>query len=248
MESISVADKCQDIWLLCNLCNFNYFLSLSRCYWIYRLQRASSMWSIWESLADVMHQQRTHAHEHKKRAKWSIVQICCILKETHFVHLFACNIVALQCCSICIHILMFLVLVSHPFRASQLHVFDWKLLKHFKPIFSHFHIVCSWKLACAKNDVLWISSVYKWMFCSRHRKLRSLFVHHVECFIDIQQCSIHNKTIIKHTHTLYACLFCQRWRQRTCRASRLENENGKKRRAQYCIYIFKVGVQAKMCT
>lgn len=103
-----------------NLCNFNYFLLL-----LLDISFTASIRSIWASLADVMHQQRTHSLTH--RAKWSIIVLCYILKEMHFEYLLAWILSVPQCSSIylvehcavvqCVHMFMFMIPFFFPAHA-----------------------------------------------------------------------------------------------------------------------------------
>lgn len=118
---------------VCNLCNFNYFLSL-----LLNISFTASMWSIWESLADVLHQQRTHK-EHRPnmlhlRGNSHRVFVCICLVEALHVHIFPCS---------------FSNFLS--FSPFELLVFDWK----FRVIFSPYsHIATLYAVESCCNDVL----------------------------------------------------------------------------------------------
>lgn len=200
---------------VCNLCNFNYFLSLSL-----NISFTTSMWSIWESLADVLHQQRTHANTQRAWSQYATSwrkftsSIC--------LPLFGRG-------TACTHIFMFIF--KFPlFFSLRTTCFRLKVSSHFQPIFTHCHIVCSWKLLQRCFEYIQSGCC---VFDAEN--IGAFSVHHVECFIDIQQCCIHNQTI--QTYTLYAWLFClglasSKKQGKYC-ALRSENEDGKMR----CVHL-----------
>lgn len=136
---------------VCNLYNFNYFLSLSL-----NISFTTSMWSIWESLADVLHQQRSHANTQRAWSQYATSwrkftsSIC--------LPLFGRG-------TACTHIFMFMFL----FLPSN-YLFS---IESFESFLAHIRTLPHCMQLKVVATMFWVHS--KWMLCFRCRKHRSLF-------------------------------------------------------------------------